>query len=84
METMNITTARQNLYKLISNVNVGFNPINIINNKGDSAVLISKNDYDSLIETAYLDSIPGFVASIREAEKEDKSKCSVYDPNEEW
>ena len=84
METMNITSARQNLYKLISKVNIGFNPINIINNKGDSAVLISKDDYDSLMETTYLDSIPGFVESIREAEKEDKSKCSVYDPNEEW
>lgn len=34
MEIINITNARQNLFQLISDVNKGFNPINIVNSKG--------------------------------------------------
>ena len=34
MNTINITNAKQNLFKLISDVNIGFNPITIVNNKG--------------------------------------------------
>lgn len=34
MNTINITNTRQNLFKLVSDVNVGFNPITIVNNKG--------------------------------------------------
>ena len=33
MSTINITNARANLYQLVSDVNVGFNPITIVNNK---------------------------------------------------
>ena len=34
MRTINITNARQNLFQLASNVNIGFNPITTVNNKG--------------------------------------------------
>ena len=37
MNTINITNARQNLFQLVSDVNKGFNPVNIINNKGENA-----------------------------------------------
>ena len=37
MSTINITNARANLYQLVSDVNVGFNPITIVNNKGKNA-----------------------------------------------
>ncbi len=33
MSTINITNARQNLFKLIADINVGFNPMIIVNNK---------------------------------------------------
>ena len=33
MNTINITNARQNLLKPISNVKIGFNTITIVNNK---------------------------------------------------
>lgn len=32
LNTINITQERQNLFKLVSNVNVGFSPITIVNN----------------------------------------------------
>ena len=34
MNTINITNARANLYKLVSDVNTGYNPVTIVNNKG--------------------------------------------------
>ena len=33
MSTINITKARQNLFQLVTDVNNGFNPITIVNNK---------------------------------------------------
>ena len=84
MEIRNITNARQNLFKLISDVNKGFNPINIVNSKGDDAVLISGSDWRDIEETIYLNSIPGYVDSVNETLKEDRSKCSVYKKGEKW
>lgn len=43
MSTINITNARQNLFQFVSDVNIGFNPIAIFNNKGKNAVLISED-----------------------------------------
>lgn len=84
MEIINITSARQNLFPLISDVNKGFNRINIVNSKGDDAVLISGSDWRDIEETIYLNSIPGYVESVEEALKEDRSKCSVYQKGQEW
>ena len=84
MEIVNITNARQNLYKLINDVNKGFNPINIVNSKGADAVLISGSDWRDIEETIYLNSIPGYVDSVNEALKEDRSKCTVYKKGEKW
>lgn len=85
MDTINITTARQNLYKLVSDVNVGYHPITIVNNRGDNAVLISEDEWKNIEETLFLSSIPGFVNEVnRVSENEDWSKGKVYDPDEEW
>ncbi len=75
MNSINITNARQNLFQLVSDVNVGYNPITIVNSKGDNAVLISENEWKNIEETLYLESIPGFSKSIKEIDKnEDWSK----------
>lgn len=84
MNSINITKARQNLFQLVSDVNKGFNPVNIINNKGENAILLSENDWRDIEETIYLNSIPGLVDSINEARKEDKNKCQIYNKDEEW
>lgn len=85
MDSINITNARQNLYKLVSDVNKGFNPINIINNKGGNAVLISENDWRDIEESLYLQSIPGYVESIEEAVCEIKEGEGIpYNKDEEW
>lgn len=84
MNTINITNARTNLFQLVSDVNKGFNPVNIINNKGENAILLSENDWRDIEETIYLNSIPGFVDSIEKAKKDNKEECSVYLKGEEW
>lgn len=84
MNTINITNARQNLFQLVSDVNKGFNPINIINNKGENAVILSESDWNDIEETIYLNSIPGFAESIEKSRKDDKNTCTVYKKGEKW
>ena len=83
MSTINITNARANLYQLVSDVNVGFNPITIVNNKGKNAVLISEDEWNSIEETLYLSSIPGLVNNINDIRK-NWSKAEVFSDAEEW
>ena len=85
MSTINITNARANLYQLVSDVNVGFNPITIVNNKGKNAVLISEDEWNSIEETLYLSSIPGLINNINDIRNnEDWSKAEVFSDAEEW
>ena len=52
---MSITAseARKNLFRLIERVNDDRTPIGITSRRGD-AVLLSRADYDALVETAHL------------------------------
>lgn len=85
MSTINITNARQNLFKLVADVNVGFNPITIVNSKGKNAVLISEEEWKNIEETLYLSSIPGFVDDINNIRKnEDWDKAKEFNSDEEW
>ncbi len=85
MSTINITSARQNLFQLVSDVNVGFNPITIVNNKGKNAVLISEEEWKNIEETLYLSSIPGLVDNINNIRKtENWENAKEFNPDEEW
>ncbi len=85
MSTINITNARANLYQLVSDVNVGFNPITIVNNKGKNAVLISEDEWKNIEETLFLSSIPGFIDNINDIRKnEDWNSAKEYKKDEEW
>ena len=70
MEILSASEARANLFSLVEQVNKDHLPREITSRKGN-AVLLSKDDWDSLQETVYLQSIPGFVQSVRAAEQED-------------
>ena len=85
MSTINITNARQNLFQLVADVNVGFNPITHVNNKGKNAVLISEDEWKSIEETLYLSSIPGLVEDINNIKKnENWDEAKEFNPDEEW
>ena len=84
MSIINITAARDNLFKLVNDVNIGFNPVTIVNNKGKNAVLISEDEWNSISETLYLYSIPGLVDSIIDSSNEPKETRTKYVQGEEW
>ena len=85
MSTINITNARQNLFQLVADVNIGFNPITIVNNKGKNAVLISEEEWKNIEETLFLSSIPGLVDNINDIRKnENWDEALEYSPNDEW
>ena len=66
MTDMNITNFRKDLFSCVDSV-IRFNePINLWTKNGN-AVLISKREFDSLMETLYLSSIPGMKDSIVES-----------------
>lgn len=83
MKSINVTTARNNLYQLIADVNSESVPVTITNSKGKNAVLLSENDWNALQETIYLNSIPGMVESIT-SDDEPVEKREIYDADEEW
>ena len=85
MSIINITSARQNLFQLVADVNIGFNPITIVNNKGMNAVLISEEQWKNIEETLYLTSIPGLVDDINIIRKnENWESAKEFNPDEEW
>ncbi|MDD4188180.1 MAG: type II toxin-antitoxin system Phd/YefM family antitoxin [Bacilli bacterium] len=84
MSIINITAARDNLFKLVNDVNIGFNPITIVNNKGKNAVLISEDEWNNISETLYLYSIPGLVESVIDSSKESKETRTKYVKGEKW
>ena len=85
MSTINITKARQNLFQLVTDENIGFNPITIVNNKGKNAVLISEDEWENIEETLNLSSIPGFIDDIKDIKNnEDWTKVKEYKKDEKW
>ncbi len=70
MEIVSASKARANLFSLLEQVNADHLPRMITSRKGD-AVLLSKEDWESLQEVIYLQSVPGLIESITEAEQAD-------------
>jgi prevent-host-death family protein len=69
MTTISATKARSKLYSLIDEANESHEPIQITGKRGN-AVLISEDDWRSVQETLYLQSVPGMVESIQKAREE--------------
>lgn len=69
MTAVSATTARANLYRLIDQVNDEAQPVTITGQRGN-AVLIGEADWQAIQETLYLESVPGFAESIRQARAE--------------
>lgn len=64
METTNITNARANLFKLAQAAVESHEPITLTSKSGD-VVLISKEDYDAMQETLYLQTNKGLAKDIK-------------------
>ncbi|MDI3501109.1 MAG: antitoxin YefM [Thermoanaerobacter sp.] len=68
MKTIPVTTVRQNIYKILEQIMVSNEPIQITSKKGN-AVLISEEDWNAIQETLYLLSVPNLRESIIESDK---------------
>ena len=83
MAVTNISVLRKNLFSSIDNV-IEYNDSITVSTKNGNAVIISESEYNAMLETIFLVSQKGLVEKIKEGEKEDISKMSTYNPNEEW
>ena len=83
MAVTNISVLRKNLFSSIDNV-IKYNDSITVSTKKGNAVIISEAEYNAMMETIYLVSQKGLVEKIKKGEKEDISKMSTYNPNEEW
>jgi prevent-host-death family protein len=67
--TVSATTAGANLYRLIDQVNEDSQPLTITGQRGN-AVLIGEANWQAIQETLFLESVPGYADSIRQARAE--------------
>ncbi|HUF89700.1 MAG TPA: type II toxin-antitoxin system Phd/YefM family antitoxin [Gemmatimonadota bacterium] len=74
MKSLTATEARKTLYRLIDEVTVTSEPIQI-SGKRSSAILIARDDWEALQETVHLLSIPGLRESIREGLETPLEEC---------
>ncbi|NER24897.1 MAG: type II toxin-antitoxin system Phd/YefM family antitoxin [Symploca sp. SIO1B1] len=74
MDLLTVREARDNLYRLVDEVAEHHKPI-IISGKRNAAILISKEDWDTIQETIYLSGIPGMAESIQKAAAEPIEDC---------
>ena len=75
MTILNATEARSKLYSLIDEAADTHQPI-IITGKRANAVLVSEDDWNAIVETLHLLSVPGMRESIINGMNQDLSECS--------
>lgn len=73
MINLNISKARDELYKLASSC-IKYNDVVNINTKEGNVIMLSEDDYNSLIESLYLAGIKGVYEDIEEAVNTPTSK----------
>jgi antitoxin YefM len=73
MTTMTATAASKSFAKIVRNTNLTHEPVRVTSESG-SAVILSEEDYESLLETIELLEIPGFRESIVKSEREYASR----------
>ena len=79
MTTMSATKVRANLFKMIAFVNDNSQPLTLTNSKGKNAVLVGEDDWNSIQETIYLNSIPGMAESLIQGKNTPLEECLSED-----
>lgn len=75
MKTLTATEARKTLYRLLDEVAVTSEPVQI-SGRRSSGVLVSEADWRAIEETLHLLSIPGMRESIREGLETPVEECA--------
>jgi antitoxin YefM len=84
MQTVTFTDARNKLNRLIEKLDDNSEPVVILGSKGrKDAVLISKEEYDTLIENLYVSCNSAWVKSIKKGIRElDARKGKTLNPED--
>lgn len=78
MTNTNITNFRKDIYEMLEQTIKYNEPINI-STKNGNAIVLSEEDYNNLMETIYISSIPGLKEDILKASKEKFEECVPED-----
>ncbi len=71
MQTLSATEARSNLFEVIKKAVSGHRQFRVVSKRG-GVVVMSEEDYESLLETLELLSTPGVLKGVRKAKQEIK------------
>lgn len=82
MINTNITNFRKEIFGLLEQT-IKYNELINVNTKDGNAVIISEEDYNGLMETLYLSSIPGMKEKIVEGLKTPIEDC-IPEDQVEW
>ena len=74
MTTVKISNVRKNIYSIIDQV-IKYNKPVKISTKNGNAVIISEQDYNNIMETLYIFSIPGLKNELKKAMAETFDEC---------
>ena len=74
MESVNVTSLRKNLYSLLDKT-IRFNEPLSVSTKSGKAVIVSEDDYNDLMETLYVTSVPHMREKIIEGLNTPLSDC---------
>ena len=74
MTNINITNFRKDIYELLDQTIKYNEPINI-STKNGNAIVLSEEDYNNIMETLYISSIPGLKEDIIKGLKEPIDEC---------
>lgn len=78
MINTNATNFRKNMFELIDQTVKYNEPVNI-STKSGNAVLISEEEYNNLVETLYLNSIPGMSERLKEGVEAPLAECDEFE-----
>ncbi len=82
MITTNVTTLRKNIFEYFDSVIATNEPVTVTTKTGN-AVILSEAEYNGMMETLYLMSVPGLPDSIKEGMNTPLSEC-VPESEVEW
>ena len=77
MTNVNATNLRKNLFEYLNSA-VEFNDVINVNTKKGNAIIISEEEYNGLMETLYLISIPGMKERLVEGIQTKPEDCVEF------
>ena len=82
MIATNITSFRKNVFSLLEQT-IKYNEPLRINTKAGNAIVLSEEDYNGMIETIYLMSVPTMKEKLLEGKRTSLSEC-ISEKEVEW